>query len=159
MNTLLKQSEPGLSAAGIEYPTMRLSGDGWLTPSSLKGSRAVSCDIRLYEDGRYQTNQFVVAFDDVAVFFPIRRTSRMHKVLEKLDLALPTYHHAIALAMKVSSTPVTGTIVVGHSAIGAGPTDRALMRLCLTVGKEHSLLSIRAAHVFPKAVWGMGLRR
>ena len=138
------------------YPAMRVVGDGFLTPSNLVGSFA-TYDADLTEGEPFGVNQHLPAWDDELVFFKIRRTSRIPKVLAKLGLRAPTYHHAVALALCAPDAPLEGEIIVAHPPIGT--RNRPVSRLAIRIGPgEAHLFAIAAGQVFRSAIWAVGIR-
>ena len=138
------------------YPSMRVAGDGFLTPQSLRGS-SVTADADLAEGEPFGVNQHLPRWDDELVFFQIRRTSRLPKVLARLSLRAPTYHHAIALAQCALDAPIEGEIIVAHSPIGT--RNKTVSRLAVRIesGEAH-LFSVPLGTVFPSPVWAVGVR-
>jgi len=140
-----------------DCPSMRLSGDGMLSPLILQRNHLVQCAEELFDDNPFCRNQFLRSWSDRLVFFNIRRVTRMRKVIEKLGLREPTYHHAVALALRARSMPVTGTVVIGHPPLGTA--NLALSRLSVfREGNDVKLIKVGAAHVFTKPVWAVGVK-
>lgn len=156
MTTMTSSNPYGFSVSAVvaDYPSMRLSGDGYLTPSSLSEEHAdwVSIANQSINDLNFGQDTEMNSWTDELVFFPVRRMTRLTKILNKSGLRQPTCHHAIALALAVLRIPVVGAVVVAHN-----PVDSH--RLCISAHRYDSYISlVSATAVFKAPVWAVGLR-
>lgn len=140
----------------VSYPRMRLSGDGSVIPSrlmALVGAFQPFVYVSQYLSAEhFLENPKLLRWDDELVFFPVRRTSRIPKILRKLGLRAPTYHHAAAFGLRIKESPVAGTVIFPHAPVAIGGVGNCHVGF-LTSGYACAA----ALSVYKQPVWAVGL--
>lgn len=165
MQTTVLPSLPAVSFAlnfpvvsSESYPRMRLSGDGSLVPSALLSSKRFLYVSSFLNSHCFPDNPKLCAWDDELVFFPIRRVSRVTKVLEKLALRAPTYHHAVAFGLRIEKSPVGGPVFFPHKGVlipeHGGPCFTAFT---LIDGSRYAVVPLPVI-ALSAPVWAVGVR-
>ena len=102
----------------VSYPRMRLPVDGMVVPGQLTspvGTLEPFVYINHFLSCKYfPGNPKLGKWKDELVFFPVRRMSRVPKILPKLGLRAPTYHHAAAFGLQIEHAPVSGMVIFPH---------------------------------------------
>lgn len=109
-----------------DYPRMSLTGVGNLLPSQLRAEKRGT--MRVFDfvspyltDELFPGDNLLFQWRAELVFFPIRRVSRIPKVLAKLGLRAPTRHHALAFGLEIRKAPVMGHVLFPHEPVSASP--------------------------------------
>ncbi|MDO8483010.1 MAG: hypothetical protein Q7S86_04295 [bacterium] len=146
----------------VPYPRMRLSGDGAVV------SEQFTAPVGAFEPFVYinpflsrkhfPENPKLGKWKDELVFFPARRMSRIPKILNKLGLRAPTYHHAAAFGLQIEHAPVSGMVIFPHPHVfieGIGNCQISFQSRVLK--PEVRYACIANVSVYKEPIWAVGI--
>lgn len=140
----------------VSYPRMRLSGDGTVIPTKLTtlvgAFQSFVYVSRYLSAEHFSESSNLFRWNDELVFFPVRRTSRIPKILRKLGLRAPTYHHAAAFGLRIKESPVAGTVIFPHEPVTIGGIGNCHVGFLTSGYACTATLS-----VYKQPIWAVGL--
>ncbi|GEM_PF-7123690 len=139
----------------VSYPRMRLSGSGMCTPSRLAALKHFVYVSPFLSEKYFPENATLCVWEDELVFFPVRRLSRVRKILDKLGLRMPTYHHAATFGLRVKDSPVAGSILFPHQPVVVPEMGECQTAFVLD-GKCRYVCACSLS-VFKQPIWAVGL--
>ncbi len=144
----------------VPYPRMRLSGDGTVIPLRLTSPpKTPEGYINPFLSDKYFPKDTKLgSWKDELVFFPVRRMSRVPKILQKLGLRAPTYHHAAAFGLQIEHVPVSGMVIFPHPHVfieGIGNCQISFQSRVLKPEVRYACISNLS--VYKEPIWAAGI--
>ncbi|MSU55152.1 MAG: hypothetical protein EXS46_01260 [Candidatus Taylorbacteria bacterium] len=144
------------------YPRMSLSGDGVVIPAQLTSPAGIFESLvyinHFLSRKYFPENSELGDFENELVFFPVRRMNRVPKILEKLGLRAPTYHHAAAFGLRIEDAPVSGMIIFPHTPVFIKGVGNCQISFQSRLNFERRYVCISNLSAYKRPVWAVGIR-